>query len=159
MDDQLKVKTESIEAKLSFFDGHWEEVIIFLPEQDKHRSSLAKRLLAFFNTEQGAFLAVRRQRGGENILIIRKSRIRWVELEGTDWLVDEDRVGKPCEVGITFPSGDKLRGILYNDLPSGKQRVLDYMNQHELCFLLESRGKVYLVSRQAASRVDDPPLR
>jgi len=158
MSEDLRIKTEPIVAKLSFVGGHWEEVFIYLPEEEGFRSSRLHRLLVFFQDDSGPFLAVRRQTGGDNVLIIRKSLIRWAEFSGSDWLEDEDRAGKPCPVGVSFPSGDKLKGTLYNDLPSHQQRVLDFMNRSELYCLLEAADKVYLVNREATSRVDDPPL-
>ena len=158
MNEDFKINTEPIVAKLSFVGGHWEDVFIYLPEEEGFRSSRLRRLLAFFRDDSGPFLAVRRQAGGDNVLIIRKSLIRWVELKGTDWLEDEDRAGLACPVGVSFPSGDKIKGTIYNDLPTHQQRVLDFMNQPELYFLLEAADKVYLINREATSRVDDPPL-
>ena len=155
MNTELTIQTEPVEANLSFLDGHREEVLIYLPEQEGYRASPADKLIHLFNDVRDAFLAVRRKKGGTNVLIILKSRIRWVEIEEKNAIWDEDRAGRPCSIGISFPRGDKLRGTIFNDLPQGKHRVLDFMNQTDPYFLLERDDRAFLVSRAATSRIDD----
>ena len=156
MDDALKVGTETVEVTLSFLDGLNETVVVPIPTHDEHRTSRVRRLVGFFNVRE-AFVAVRRTDDGGTI-IIRKSRIRWVEVLRGATPSDEDRAGIAQRISIRFPMGFLAHGTVYNDLPAGRQRVRDFLNQPDPFFFLETDQRLLLVNRETASRVYDPPL-
>jgi hypothetical protein len=151
--EEYKVQTETISAIVAFVDGHKEEVSLFKPESDDRYAATSVRSLLHWLNAKSAFLAGRRPKGS-NTILINKKRICWIEMDSSIRLADEDRLGKVSEVLIAFPRTAELKGIIVNDLPEGQHRTLDFMNHPEDFFFLEAE-RVYFVNRANISRVYD----
>jgi hypothetical protein len=150
----FSVPKRPVEAAASFFDGHREEIVMFVSDSAPDLRGILHELLEMLNARE-AFLPAKRRQGG-NVMLLRKSRIRWIELADAP---ESFRLpGEEHRVGIGFPKGDNLRGSIFNDMPQDRRRVQDFFNAGEGFFAFKGDFKIYLVNRAATARVYDPPL-
>ncbi|MDT8441196.1 MAG: hypothetical protein RQ723_06015 [Desulfuromonadales bacterium] len=137
-------RVEKTEQPVTLFhaDGAVESGVVFLsPCAYTH---IGQQTLMDLLREKGAFFPFRGDSG--TFQVINKETVSHIRYQPSERERGAETLGTPVEVRITFAGGELLHGTVIIEMPEGRTRLLDFINESRGFFILRSDEAHYLVN-------------
>ena len=123
-------------------DGSIMKGIVFLSAAAYN--NMGQQTLLDLLKESGDFFPVRSEAG--EFCATNKQTITHIRFEPPEQEEEYQSLGDREDVGIKFVGGEQLKGTLVIEMPEGRNRLFDFINDMEGFFLLQNEEAHYMVN-------------
>lgn len=137
-------RVEKSEQPVTLFhgDGAVQSGVVFLsPSAYTH---IGQQTLMDLLREKGDFFPFRGENGA--FLVVNKETVSHIRYQPSERERAAETLGTPVEVRISFIGGELLQGTVVIEMPEGRTRLLDFINEARGFFVLRSDEAHYLVN-------------
>lgn len=137
---EYQVEKQKVGVVLFLVDGQTRDGVIFLSPFSSFHSG--PQTLLDLMSEEEPFVPFVGNDG--NFLLINKAQISHLKYQKEE--DDKPVLGTPLEVSVTFTNSRQLAGTVVLEVPDGKSRLLDFMNNNRDFFGLTCADGDYVVN-------------
>ncbi|PLX77949.1 MAG: hypothetical protein C0614_09200 [Desulfuromonas sp.] len=137
-------RVEKTEQPVTLFysDGSVISGVVFLsPSAYTH---IGRQTLVDLLKEKGEFFPFRS--GNDRFYVINKRSITHIRYQPAVKEKGADVLGTPVEINIEFIGGEQLAGQILIEMPEGRTRLFDFINEIKGYFVLTTEEAHYLVN-------------
>lgn len=139
---EYQVEKRKVPVVIALVDGQMREGVMFLSPFSSYHSG--PQTLIDLMSEEEPFAPFVGDDG--SFLLINKSQISHIKYSKEE--DDKPVFGTPLEVCVTFTNSRQLSGTVVLEVPEGKGRLIDFMNNHRDFFGLQCEDGDYIVNPQ-----------